>query len=314
MRDPKPVEGGRALLFERLAADDEPHSPEGGAWPFRVIEVRAPEKSTRDELWLLLEEWRRAPRRGGGHGLPDAFSLSAASDDDRRRLASRVAAALTDFEPRLRDVQAQEVPLHSAALREVRLPGAEAGGAGRREAREVRQYQARHHEVRRREGGAAAALRVVALFAVGGGDVPVSFLLEEKERPARVLDVQGLRRSVWRELRSLLNTRRHGRPWRPGEGEALTVLDYGLPDFSSLSASSGADQERLAGAVAAAVAAFEPRLRDVRVRVERLRQDDRALLLRVEARLVVGTHAEPVAFELACSKSGEMCVDEDDSE
>lgn len=134
---------------------------------------------------------------------------------------------------------------------------------------------------------------------------------EEEARPFRVHDVQALKVSVGRELGRMLNTRRHGR--RGEGGDEMTVLDYGVPDFSSLSAASGEDQRRLAETVAAAVAAFEPRLRDVRVRVERLRQEDHALLLRVEARLAVGTLAEPVSFPvLVRAKSGEALLDEDE--
>lgn len=140
---------------------------------------------------------------------------------------------------------------------------------------------------------------------------------EEEARPFRVLDVRALKESVRAELSRLLNTRRHrrgrGGAGAGGAGE-MTVLDYGLPDFSSLSASSGDDQARLAAEVSAAVSAFEPRLRGVRVTVERLRQDDRALVLRVEARLGVGTVAEPVSFPvLVRGKSGEAVVDEDES-
>lgn len=134
---------------------------------------------------------------------------------------------------------------------------------------------------------------------------------EEEARPFRVHDVRALKESVRRELARLLNTRRHP---RAGAGEGgMTVLDYGLPDFSPLSATSGDDQNRLASEVAAAVAAFEPRLADVRVRVERVQGEDRALLLRVEGRLAVGTLAEPVSFPvLVRAKSGEAVVDEDE--
>jgi type VI secretion system lysozyme-like protein len=136
---------------------------------------------------------------------------------------------------------------------------------------------------------------------------------EEEAQPFRVHDVRALKESVRRELGQLLNTRRHGRPWSCAGGDEMTVLDYGLPDLSPLSASSGDDQNRLASEVAAAVAAFEPRLSDVRVRVERLRGEDRALLLRVEGRLAVGTLAEPVSFPvLVRVKSGEALVDEDE--
>ncbi|HWS85716.1 MAG TPA: type VI secretion system baseplate subunit TssE [Pyrinomonadaceae bacterium] len=133
----------------------------------------------------------------------------------------------------------------------------------------------------------------------------------EEAQPFRVHDVRALRESVRRELARLLNTRRHPRAESGGDG--LTVLDYGIPDFSPLSASSGDDQNRLASEVAAAVAAFEPRLSGVRVRVERPHGEGRALLLRIEGRLAVGTLAEPVSFPvLVRVKSGEALVDEDE--
>ncbi|HEX8688216.1 MAG TPA: type VI secretion system baseplate subunit TssE, partial [Pyrinomonadaceae bacterium] len=126
----------------------------------------------------------------------------------------------------------------------------------------------------------------------------------EEARPYRAHDVGALTSSVRREIGRLLNTRRHGRAWAAGEGGEVTVLDYGLPDFSSLSAHSDDDRGLLAEAVAEAVAAFEPRLRGVRVRVEQERPEDRALLLRVEGRLVVGTVAEPVSFPLLMPRGG----------
>jgi type VI secretion system protein ImpF len=138
---------------------------------------------------------------------------------------------------------------------------------------------------------------------------------EEEAQPFRVLDVRALKESVRHELARLLNTRRHVRPGDDrNEDEKMTVLDYGIPDFSPLSATSGDDQLRLAASVAATITAFEPRLEAVRVHVERLRLEDRALLLRVEARLAVGTVAEPVSFPiLVHGKSGETEVDEDKS-
>jgi type VI secretion system protein ImpF len=118
---------------------------------------------------------------------------------------------------------------------------------------------------------------------------------EGEARPFRVHEREELKESVRRELARLLNTRCSVPSHLLGARER-TVLDYGIPDFSSLSALSGDDQNRLASIVAQTVAAFEPRLRDVRVRVERVRPEDRALVLRVEAALAVGTHAEPVSF------------------
>lgn len=127
---------------------------------------------------------------------------------------------------------------------------------------------------------------------------------EDEARPHRAHDVRALTDSVRREIGRLLNTRRHASPGRDGGGDGMTVLDYGIPDFSSLSPHSDDDRGRLAATIADAVAAFEPRLCGVRVRFEQERAVDRALLLRVEARLVVGMVAEPVSFPLLLSRAG----------
>lgn len=118
---------------------------------------------------------------------------------------------------------------------------------------------------------------------------------EEGARPRRVHETPSLKESVRRELARLLNTRSTAPI--DGGGE-MSVLDYGVPDFSPLSALSGDDRARLARAVARAIEAFEPRLRDVRVTPEGLRPDDRALILRLDALLVIGEYAEPVRFQM----------------
>ena len=84
------------------------------------------------------------------------------------------------------------------------------------------------------------------------------------------------------------------------------MLDYGIPDFSALSARARrGPRETLPRSVAQSIAAFEPRLRDVRVLVEGLRSNDRVLMLRIDAMLVVGDHAEPVSFPLLV-RAGEV--------
>src|SRR5215218_3587646 len=98
MRDPKKVEGGRALLFERLAGGDPPAAREG-ARPFRVHETAAMKESVRRELVRLLNTRSSAginSRRGGGdgemsvldYGVPDFTALSALSGDDRAKLSA----------------------------------------------------------------------------------------------------------------------------------------------------------------------------------------------------------------------------------
>jgi type VI secretion system lysozyme-like protein len=148
------------------------------------------------------------------------------------------------------------------------------------------------------EGGRAL------LFERLAGDKPPA--REEGARPFRVHETAALKESVRRELARLLNTRSTA-PLDARGGEEMSVLDYGVPDFSSLSALSGDDRNRLSAAVARVITAFEPRLRDVRVLVEGLRSNDRVLILRLDALLVVGEHSEPVSFPLLVrAASGEI--------
>jgi type VI secretion system lysozyme-like protein len=148
------------------------------------------------------------------------------------------------------------------------------------------------------EGGRAL------LFERLAGDKPPA--REEGARPFRIHETAALKESVRRELARLLNTRSTA-PLDARGGDEMSVLEYGVPDFSSLSALSGDDRNRLAAAVARAITVFEPRLRDVRVLAEGLRSNDRALILRLDALLVVGEHAEPVSFPLLIrAASGEI--------
>jgi type VI secretion system protein ImpF len=132
-------------------------------------------------------------------------------------------------------------------------------------------------------------------------------------RPLRVHGVGELKESVRRELMQLLNTRCPVPSHLLGS-EERTVLDYGIPDFSSLSAHSGDDQRLIATIVASTITAFEPRLKDVRVVAERT-QNAQSLRLQLGAMLVVGAYTEPVSFELHVHpKTGEIKAYEDEPE
>jgi type VI secretion system protein ImpF len=120
-------------------------------------------------------------------------------------------------------------------------------------------------------------------------------------RPLRTLDPQGLRESVRRELERMLNTRSSLPVDRLAERPELTVLEYGIPDLSAFSAGNDEDEVRLAAIVARAVAAFEPRLRQVKVAVIGLRDERRSLLLRVDGLLTADEVAEPVSFPAVVS-------------
>lgn len=114
--------------------------------------------------------------------------------------------------------------------------------------------------------------------------------------PRRTLDLAGLQDSVQAELSRLFNTRapvsvrdlvRHPR----------SVIDYGIPDFSTYTADGPEGLERFARQAEAAVRAFEPRLAHPHVRVVRA-ADTRLPLWRavIEGVLQVGALRDPIQF------------------
>ena len=115
--------------------------------------------------------------------------------------------------------------------------------------------------------------------------------------PFRVHGLRELRESVRREVEQLLNTR-CSLPLRQLGAAERGVLDYGLPDFSSLSASSGDDHSLLEEMIRTTVAFFEPRLREVSVTVAQNPRHEQGLVVTVAGVLVAGHVIEPVSFEV----------------
>lgn len=118
--------------------------------------------------------------------------------------------------------------------------------------------------------------------------------------PARWrLSLEQLKDSVARDLEALLNTRvvfdetlRQAFPLA-----ARSVAGFGLADFAGLSLASIHDRRRICSAIAGAVAAHEPRLRDVSVELELQRKTVNALYFSINAVLFVRPTQEPVAFD-----------------
>ena len=126
----------------------------------------------------------------------------------------------------------------------------------------------------------------------------------EAERPLRILNREQLKASVRRELGRLLNTRCSIPLHQLGE-EERSVVNYGIPDFSSLSPHNADDHALIASVVGQTITAFEPRLRQVRVEVGPAYAAESALWLNISAELAVGLFAEPVSFPVTLnSKSG----------
>ncbi len=125
-------------------------------------------------------------------------------------------------------------------------------------------------------------------------------------QPFRMYSAGFLRASVGQELIRLLNTRcPRGRG--PANEVDRTILDYGIPDFSHMAATSDTDAHQLARVLERAIAIYEPRLREVRVTITPSIKSQTAVTGVIEAMLVVGTVNEPVSFPLVLSlKSGEV--------
>jgi|AGTN01.1.fsa_nt_gi type VI secretion system lysozyme-related protein len=108
MAGPRPVAGGRALLFERLV-DLEPGLRE--ARPFILHDRAGVKASVRVELERLLStrlsqppsELAQRQRTTMDYGIPDGANVSPADPDGRTLLAAQIAAAIKAFEPRLAD-------------------------------------------------------------------------------------------------------------------------------------------------------------------------------------------------------------------
>lgn len=111
------------------------------------------------------------------------------------------------------------------------------------------------------------------------------------------LDAAGLRASLARDLDHLLNARSR-LPLSSYVDEATSVIDWGLPDFSALSAQSGEDRQLLRQAVLHAIACFEPRLQQVHVAVDTWPGDPHRARLNIDAAVRIGGELRRVEFAL----------------
>lgn len=119
------------------------------------------------------------------------------------------------------------------------------------------------------------------------------------EAPAtRQKNLRQLKQSVRRDLEWILNTRQivGGIPEELRE-TTRSLANFGLPDFSSYSIKSPAERNRVRRALETAISTFEPRLQDVLVSIDPLRETERVLRFRVDARLKVDPVPEPIQFD-----------------
>jgi len=121
--------------------------------------------------------------------------------------------------------------------------------------------------------------------------------------PQRILTVEELEESVRREVARLLNTR-CSRPAHELDQHERSVIDYGIPDYYAMTTESPDDQERLGDIVSRAIMAYEPRLQNVSVTVERFQRIERCLWVRLDADIVVESVVKPVSFPLVMRRQG----------
>ena len=107
-----------------------------------------------------------------------------------------------------------------------------------------------------------------------------------------------LKQSVRRDLEWLLNTRSYAGEIDEHLDEVQkSVVVFGLPDFTGLSAKNDSELKRLARALEKAIKTFEPRFLNLKVSLEPVNPTDRQLNFRIEAQLNIEPSPEPIAFD-----------------
>lgn len=128
---------------------------------------------------------------------------------------------------------------------------------------------------------------------------------------SRTQSVRQLKASLRRDLEWLLNTRRNPDEVPENYEQVFRSLyNYGLPDVTALSSNSLRDRQRVLRTIEVAIAIFEPRLTNVRVRaVENASGGPRVLRFQIEALLQMDPAPEQIFFDtLLQLSSGEYQV------
>ncbi len=110
-----------------------------------------------------------------------------------------------------------------------------------------------------------------------------------------------LRESVRRDLEHLFNTRYRRLSAKPQHPHLrASLIDYGLPDISTINLNAAASRARFCRDVEAAILTFEPRIRSVKVSSEKnVNADDPSICFRIEAKLHANPATETIVFDSA---------------
>jgi len=132
-----------------------------------------------------------------------------------------------------------------------------------------------------------------------------------EEWPAtRSQSLRFYKEALKRDLEWLLNTRQPPIPELVEYPLARTsVINFGLPDITSLGLSSASDHGRLRKAIEICLRNYEPRLMDVRVTLEGSDTADRRLRFHIEGNLKLDPAPEEISFDTVLElSSGEYKV------
>lgn len=116
-------------------------------------------------------------------------------------------------------------------------------------------------------------------------------------RDGRILDADGLQQSLHGDLIRLFNTR-NGLTIEQFSTQAITSLQYGLPDTLGLSLQSANDLRRLQLVVERAITKYEPRLSQVRVQACADRNSPMVARINISAAVALGQQLCQVHFDL----------------
>ena len=112
---------------------------------------------------------------------------------------------------------------------------------------------------------------------------------------SRLSDIEA---SIYKELQSLTLSRSRLSIEQFLKTTRLTVLDWGLPDLTGLSAERSEDRDLCARVVVRAIEAFEPRLSKPTVEIAAFRQGRDICRFSLAAELRLGTIRERLIFNL----------------
>lgn len=136
-------------------------------------------------------------------------------------------------------------------------------------------------------------------------------LMAVEEWPAtRSQSLRYFKDALKRDLEWLLNTRQPPMPELASYPAAkASIVNFGLPDITSLGLSSASDHRQLRLAMEACLRNFEPRLMNVRVTLEESDTVDRRLRFHIEGNMKLDPAPEEISFDTVLElSSGEYRV------